>query len=77
MSRHSIEDYSLDHIKDCKQMAVKMALATIHEIYDDMKEDCSLSKADLEKVMLAVKVMAMLDNNLSMGSLKDKTVSLK
>lgn len=70
MTQHTIEDYGIEHIKECKHMAARMALATIHELYDDMKEDCSLSKSDLEKTMLAVKIIAMLDGNMSMAAAK-------
>lgn len=57
MTMHRIEEFTPDKMMDCILMAKKMAMATIHCIYDDHMDDTDLTMHDLERVEEALKIL--------------------
>lgn len=59
MNRLAVDEMQLAHIPDCVKKARMMALATIHNLYDEDKDDQSLSLEELKKISCAVSILEM------------------
>lgn len=56
---HTIGEINMGYTRDTVTMACKMAVATIHSIYDDNKDASYLTDIDMHKVKNAMKVLCM------------------
>ena len=52
-----IDEMQLSQIRDCVKKALMMTLNTIHNIYEDNRDDEGLSLDNLEKIHCAVKIL--------------------
>ena len=57
MTMHKIAEMDNTKIADCVMKARKIALATIHNIYDDMEDEEMISDVDLNKVKKAMQIL--------------------
>ena len=57
MNKLAIDEMQLSNIPECIKKARMMALATIHNIYDDDKDDHYLSADELKKIHCAVQIL--------------------
>lgn len=55
----TVEEYMIDDITVIKEQACKIAMATIHHIYTDRKEDEHICYDDICSVKKAVEVLSM------------------
>lgn len=57
--KHEIQDIDMKYEHDTVVMACKMAMATIHSIYDENMDCTYLTDVEMHKVEKAMKVLCM------------------
>lgn len=57
MSMHEIKDMNNTMTGDCLMKARKIAIAVIHNIYDDVEDDEMISDVDLHKVKKSLQIL--------------------
>lgn len=71
--KHEIQDIDMKYEHDTMVMACKMAMATIHSIYDEEKDSSYLTATDMQKVEKAMKVLCMAKDLLNEEPVKKTT----
>lgn len=71
--KHEIQDIGMQYEHDTVLMACRMAMATIHSIYDEEKDSSYLTTTDMQKVEKAMKVLCMAKDLLNEEPVKKTT----
>lgn len=58
--RHQINDMDLMKLPETMEMAEKIAQNTIHNVYDEAKEEHCVTNEDLDRVYRATKILLMI-----------------
>lgn len=71
--KHEIQDIDMKYEHDTITMACKMAMATIHSIYDENMDCTHLTDVEMHKVEKAMKVLCMAKDLLNEEPVKKTT----
>lgn len=73
--KHTVNEINMSYMNDTTIMACKLAMATIHSIYDENMDSTYISDVEMHKVEKAMKVLCMAKDFLN-GNQEKKAIGL-